>query len=97
MTPEETIRRAEHAKQLMEDETLLAALAMIEAEIISEWEQCPARDVEGREFLWKYYKTSKKFRGILLGAIESGKIAAHGLREKASFIEKTLNSVRAMK
>ena len=36
MTPEETIRRAEHAKQLVEDKTLLDALAVIESEIIEQ-------------------------------------------------------------
>ena len=94
MTPEETIRRAGNAQQLMEDPLLIETLSMIEREIIEQWEACPARDVEGREFLWKYYKTAKKFRAILLGAIESGKIAAHGLREKSSFVEKTLNAIR---
>lgn len=72
--------RAVRAEQLLSDSLLKESLDMIEAEILAQWESCPARDVEGREELWKYYKTAKKFRGILQGAIESGKLAA--FREK---------------
>ena len=94
MTPEETIRRAEHASQLLEDPLVIEALSILEREVIEQWEACPARDVEAREFLWKFYKTTKKFRAILQGVLESGKIAAHAIQQKKSFVENTLNVVR---
>lgn len=76
MTPQEIASRANRAQQLLSDKLLVEALDSIEQEIIEQWESCPARDAEGREALWKYYKTAKKFRGILQGAVESGKVAA---------------------
>jgi len=67
--------RAVRAKQLLEDPLFIESLDAIEKEIIEQWEACPARDVEGRESIWRYYKTAKKFRGILQGVVESGKMA----------------------
>ena len=90
MSPEETFKRAEKARQLLEDPLLKEALSSIEMEVIQEWENCPARDKEGREELWKLYKTSLKFKGILQGAIESGKVVK--LRE-LSLKDKALNQL----
>jgi glycerol-3-phosphate O-acyltransferase len=74
MTPEETIRRGEAAARLLNDKMLTEALDMIERDIIVLWEAAPERDKEGKEELWKLYKTSKKFRGVLEGAVVSGKV-----------------------
>jgi len=76
MTEQEIAHRANRAQQLLSDKLLVEALDMIEREILDQWEACPARDTDGREAMWKYYKTAKKFRGILQGAVESGKVAA---------------------
>ena len=91
MTPEQLKLRGEQAKRLVEDKLLVEALDSIEKEIIEKWEACPARDKEGREELWVYYKTSKKFRLILQGTIESGKVAQ--LQEK-SLKDQALSLVR---
>lgn len=93
MTPEELKIRGENAARLLGDRLLNESLDTIEREILLQWESCPARDVEGREELWKYYKVSKKFRGILQGMMESGKIAAFHEQEKRSFMEKSKNAV----
>lgn len=68
------------SRSLLENELLNEALAAIEAEVIQQWEACPARDVEGKETLWKLYKVSKKFRSVLNGYVESGKLAADQLK-----------------
>ena len=91
MTPEQLKLRGEQAKRLVEDKLLIEALDSIEKEIIEKWEACPARDKEGREELWVYYKTSKKFRSTLQGTIESGKVAQ--LQEK-SLKDQALSLVR---
>lgn len=91
MTPEEAIKRAGRAQQLLEEPMIKEALETIERDIIAQWEACPARDTEGREQLWKYYKTALKFKGILQGAIESGKLEQ--LRQ-VSLREKVHNFVR---
>ena len=83
MTPAEEMHRGDKAQLLLEDELLLEALTAIESEVIAQWEQCPARDKEGKEALWQLYKTSKKFRNVLFGYLETGKLA----REKLKPIE----------
>jgi hypothetical protein len=67
------------AQELMDNELLKEALAAIEAEVIGQWEQCPARDKEGKEALWQLYKTSKKLRSVLFGYVQSGKLASENL------------------
>ena len=91
MTPEETVQRAEHARQILDDALVKEALDAIEREIIEQWEACPARDKEGRELLWQYYKHAKKFRGIFQGAIESGKVVQ--LRAQQSLKDRALNVI----
>ncbi len=71
----EEVRRAAQAEVLLTDELLIDTLDGIEAEILSLWENCPVRDVAGREHLWLQYRTAKKFRGILKSTLETGKMA----------------------
>jgi hypothetical protein len=67
------------AQELIDNELLSTALTAIEDEVIKQWEACPARDAEGKEALWQLYKTSKKFRSLLFGYIQTGKMAADTL------------------
>jgi hypothetical protein len=92
MTNQEAMIRAERAVQLMNDTLLKESLDLIEREIIEQWDACPVRDVEGRELLWRYYKTARKFRLILEGVAQNGKVAA--FREKQSATDKLVNFVR---
>lgn len=68
-------KRAERAAELLNNEVLGMALDVLEKEVVTLWEQCPARDKEGKEELWRLYKTSKKFRGVIMGYIQAGKLA----------------------
>lgn len=95
MTPQQQISRAEHAKRLLDDELLNEALEIIEKEVIAQWEAVPVRDTEGREELWKLYKTAKKFRGILHGVVNSGTLSAHALQEKRTMPQRIANLVRS--
>lgn len=88
MTNEEAKRRGEHAAQLLRDPLLVEALEAIEKDILLEWENCPARDVQGREEIWKFFKTAKKFQLILSGMVEAGKLAS--FREKQSITDKAV-------
>ena len=72
--------RGQEAQRLIESPLLQEALAAIESEVIGQWEQCPARDKEGKEALWQLYKTSKKFRALLEGYVQTGKLAAENLK-----------------
>jgi len=95
MTNEETLKRAEHARQLLSDPLIVEAFTAIKNEILSQWEECPVRDVEGREILWRYYKTFGKFKSIFEGAVENGKVAS--FRESQTAAEKTLNIFKGRK
>lgn len=91
MTPEEVIRRSERARQLFEDPLLQEALNLIEKEVTEAWMGCPVRDVEARETLWRMAVTARKFRDVLKGTMESGKIAMKQLEEKKSLLQRVGN------
>jgi hypothetical protein len=90
MTPEQ---RAARAADLLSNEVLGLALDAIESEVILAWENCPARDKDGQEELWRLYKTSKKFRGVLLGYIQAGKLE-RALRPKEGPMESAIKMFR---
>mgnify|MGYP003404748258 FL=1 len=69
------IDKGRKAEELLENELLKEALTAIEKEINDQWLACPARDKEGKEALWQLAKTIEKFRNILTGYVESGKLA----------------------
>lgn len=68
------------AQELLDNELLREALTAIEEEVVKQWEACPARDKEGKEALWQLFKTSKKFRTLLLGYVQTGKLATDSLQ-----------------
>lgn len=80
MTPEQEMHRGDEARRLLENEVLQAALDAIESEVVNQWEQCPARDKDGKEALWQLLKTSKKFRRLLTGYVETGNLARENLK-----------------
>ena len=70
----EAIRRADNAARVLSDPVVKQALEGIRKEIISQWSATPARDAEGREWIWRHMKVLEKFEGILRGYIENGKV-----------------------
>lgn len=82
--------RGRNAQALLDNELLAAALDAIDREVMEQWIDCPARDKEGKEALWQLIKTSRKFRSVLNGYIESGKLATEQLKryEKPGFIDR---------
>lgn len=74
------MHRGDEARRLLDNEVLQEALNAIESEVVSQWEQCPARDKEGKEALWQLLKTSKKFRRLLTGYVETGNLARENLK-----------------
>lgn len=86
MTPAELKSRGENAARILGDRLMAESFDLLEKEIIESWEKCPVRDAEGREELWRLYKTAKKFKGIFEGIIQSGQVV--NLRE----IQKDPNS-----
>jgi glycerol-3-phosphate O-acyltransferase len=80
MMPIEQQTRGQRAQELLDNETLQQALDAIEAEVIQLWGDCPARDTDGKEALWQLYRTSKKFRGLLTGYVQTGKLATENMK-----------------
>jgi hypothetical protein len=68
------------ALSLAQNELLTEALDAIDSEVMEQWIECPARDKEGKEALWQLIKTSRKFRSLLTGYINSGKLATEQLK-----------------
>lgn len=87
--------RAWKAQQLLDNDLLQEALTAIESEVVSQWEQCPARDKEGKEALWQLYKTAKKFRSLLNGYVQTGKLATETLAqyERESALKRIMKRV----
>ncbi len=76
----EQMHRGHRASELLENTLLQDALNAIEREVVEQWTACPARDAEGKEALWQLMKTAQKFRGILSGYVETGKLASDTLK-----------------
>lgn len=76
----EQMHRGHRASELLENTLLQDALNAIEREVVEQWTACPARDAEGKEALWQLMKTAQKFRGILSGYVETGKLASENLK-----------------
>ena len=85
--------KAAKALSLTENELLNEALEAIDKEVMEQWVNCPSRDKEGKEALGQLIKTSRKFRSILTGYIESGKLATEQLKryEKESLLRRVLS------
>ncbi|MCU0298027.1 MAG: hypothetical protein MUF33_05845 [Candidatus Nanopelagicales bacterium] len=72
--------RGTEAQMLLDNRILTEALDAIEKEVFDQWMTCPARDKDGKEALWQLAKTAQKFRGILTGYIETGKLATEQMK-----------------
>lgn len=88
MTPEEALRRATQARQVFEQPITQQTLDFMEKEIYDQWIVCPIRDVEAREALWRMAVTARKFRELLRGTMESGKLAADQIQRKQTALER---------
>jgi hypothetical protein len=78
------------ALSLAQHELMTEALDAIDKEVMEQWIDCPIRDKEGKEALWQLIKTSRKFRSILNGYIQSGKLATEQLKryEKENLVSR---------
>jgi len=95
MTPEEALRRAGAASRIFNDPLVQETLNIMEKEVMEAWMTCPVRDLEARESLWRIAVTTRKFRDLLRGTMEAGKMAQDEIRRKKSFAEKTLEAVQS--
>ena len=95
MTPEEALRKAERAGQIYNDPLIRETLDLMEREVMEAWITCPVRDAEAREALWRMAVTTRKFRDLLRGTMESGKLAIAQIQQKKTLLERGINSLRS--
>jgi hypothetical protein len=93
VSPEEEIRRAERANAITQDEIYVEAMETLKKGVIDLWASCPARDKDGREWLWQQYQAALRFEQAMQEIMNTGKLAAEA--KKRSMVERALNLVGA--
>ena len=95
MTAEEALRRANQARQVFDQPIVKETLDFMEREVTDMWAATPIRDVEAREALWRMAVTTRKFRELLRGTMESGKLAADEIARKRTLMERAAGAAAA--
>jgi signal transduction protein with GAF and PtsI domain len=79
MTEEEAVRKGRKAQQLLEDETLAAALAKLENDQLWVFKSTRAEEVAKREQCWSMLKAIESLRLELTKVIDNGKVAQRAI------------------
>lgn len=74
------LARAERARLILEDPLVADALAAIRTELMAAWQASPARDTEGREHLFRFFKVAETFERALKTHMETGALVSAHLR-----------------
>jgi hypothetical protein len=93
MSPEEEIRRADRARAITQDDIYKEAMETLKKGVIDTWAACPARDKEGREWLWQQYQAALRFEQALQEVMNTGKLALEA--KKRGLMERALHAVGA--
>lgn len=72
---EQEIARGHEANQILTNPVFAESMTRMKQEIIDKWAACPARDTEGREWLWQHYQVALKFEEALTTVLNTGKLA----------------------
>ena len=80
--PQEDARGAK-AREILEEPLVAEAFSKIEAEILSAWEDSPARDIEGREKLYQMLMLTRKVKRHFESVVLTGEMARRTLAEYA--------------
>ena len=72
----EIIAQGNHAKRLLEDETLLEAFAAVEADIYNEWRTSPVGDEKARSDLFHTLKGLERLKARLQATLDAGVLAS---------------------
>jgi len=70
------IAEGNHAKRLLEDETLLEAFAAVEADIYNEWRTSPVGDEKARSDLFHTLKGLERLKARLQATLDAGVLAS---------------------
>ena len=82
MSPEEELRRADKAKQLLDSDVFKEAFSEVETVLLDGIRRAPFKDAELREKLCQQYTALHTIRDQMRSYIESGKLAEATLAER---------------
>lgn len=77
MTEHQLLQRGIDANQVLNNEAFKDAFTVLRSAVVEEWKKCPVRDQDGALLLLQLAKLTDKFESILVGMVESGKMAQH--------------------
>ena len=77
MTEQKQLQRGINATQVLENVIFKEAFATLKQSVVDQWKDCPVRDKEGQLLLLQLAKLTDKFESILIGIVETGKLAKH--------------------
>lgn len=72
---EQEIARSREAQAIIDSPIYADSMKRLKQGIIDTWAACPARDTDGREWLWQQYQVALKFEETLVEALNTGKLA----------------------
>lgn len=67
--------RGDDAARVLESKAFQGAMKALQDQIVTDWSNCPVRDVEGQKLFLQLHKLSRKFEALLTGMVETGKLA----------------------
>jgi len=79
MTEDEAVRKGRKAQQLIEDETLSAALAKLENDQVWVFKSTRAEETAKREQCWSMLRAIENLRLELTKVIDNGKVAQRAI------------------
>lgn len=79
MTDEELVRKGRKAQQLMEDETLAAALTKLENDQVWLFKSTRAEETSKREQCWSMLRAIENLKTELTKVIDNGKVAQRAI------------------
>lgn len=77
MNDQQTNQRGIDATNVLENVVFKEAFSILKQAVVEQWKDCPVRDREGQMLLLQLAKLTDKFEGILIGIVETGKLAKH--------------------
>lgn len=85
---EQRIYDGNRAREVLENEVFQQVLTDMEQELTDAWSNSPARDEAGREKIYQYLMTLKKFKDKITATFETGKLAELDLHHKRTLVER---------
>lgn len=77
MNDQRTNQRGIDATQVLENVVFKESFTILKQAVVDQWKDCPVRDKEGQLLLLQLAKLADKFESILVGIVETGKLAKH--------------------